>query len=501
MPDPSPNPEAPPETTAPVQEAQGAGSPEPSAATPAQSLDLSPVVPKTDDETIEFETVSVETKPNAVVEAKVTIAADVFAKRIEDILKKLRQTVVVDGFRRGHAPMRLLSRIYGKDARAECIERVKKHIVAQVAKEKNYKPLGEGKVVDSKAEEGKAAEITLNFEIIPRVEFDEAVLEGLTVSAPRRELTEDQVNKELEQLQNASATFEAKPDTATYEKGDGVVVDVFVTNEKGRNVAEHSRLDEFLPTPEETLPPEVINALAGCAIGQHLDVTASHESKDDSDAQVETYTYHVDLKGLKTRRVPVLDDDFAKDVDPECPTLEALREKTRKQLQEQVDEKNRSEAVAAICDALLEKIPFDVPDSLVYADAHHTIKQQEESFKQMGISLAQILGPRVNDYISSTKVNAKRRVRIAMLTNAIIEKKEFKVGEEALTEEFERLGAKVGRSALAIRAHYEAKKRVEELEQDLLSKQVEDYLLGQVQVQPVSISSDKNESKSGDANA
>jgi FKBP-type peptidyl-prolyl cis-trans isomerase (trigger factor) len=90
-----------------------------------------------------------------------------------------------------------------------------------------------------------------------------------------------------------------------------------------------------------------------------------------------------------------------------------------------------------------------------------------------------------------------------MVANAIALKKEFKVGEEALAAEFERLGAKAGRSALAIRAHYEAKKRMGDLEQELISKQVEDYLLAQIKVEtvPASANADSGESNSGEPNA
>lgn len=503
MPDHTPNPETSPETSAPSQETQGVGSPETAAAAPAQSLDLSPVIPKSEQESVPFETVSVETKPDAVVEAKVVIPAEEFAKRIEKILKDLRDKVVVDGFRRGHAPMRILARIYGKEARADCVEKAKPSIVTQLAKDKNLKVLGDANVVEFKAEEGQPAEITLSFEIIPQVEFDEAVLSGLAVTAPKHELTEEMVDKELEKLQQSSATFEVKPEGATYEKDDGVVVDIFVTDEKDRNVPNLSRLDEFIAIPEENLPAKVINALVGCSIGQHLDVTIPPELGEDGAEKAPALIYHVDLKGLKTRRVPALDDEFAKDVDADCPTVEALREKTRKGLQDQIDEKNRSNAINAIYDALLKKIEFSVPASLVYADAQQTIKQQEEMFKQMGISLAQILGPRTKEYINSTKTNAERRVRIAMVANAIALKKEFKAGEEALTAEFERLGAKVGRSALAIRAQYEAKKRIGDLEQELISRQVEDYLLGQIKVEtvPASANADSGESNSGEPNA
>jgi len=114
-----------------------AGQPEPPAA--GQGINLEPVKKKLPP--LPFELLSLEKGEGAEVKVKVRVTAEDFEFRMDDTLKDLRRKVAVDGFRRGNTPMRIIRRLYGKEAREDVVDKARESIVERVAGEKGLKSL------------------------------------------------------------------------------------------------------------------------------------------------------------------------------------------------------------------------------------------------------------------------------------------------------------------------------------------------------------------------
>lgn len=441
-------------------------------------LDLSPVIKKKEEEDIPFEVLSTESKPGSCIEAKVQVSEADFEKRLEGILKDLRKNVVVDGFRRGHAPLRMLRNMYGKEARKETVEKMKEKVVPAVAKQNDWKLVGESELKDFEAEAGKPLVATYTFEIYPKIEVSDEALESVAVDVESVDVTDAMVGVEIDKLRQANSTFEAKAEGEAFDpENDGVAVDLFVTDPHGHNVAELSRMEEFIARPKDELPEPVVQAMAGKKAGDHVETVVPSGDEDG-----EPLTYHVDIQSVKTLKSPALDDEFAKDVSDKFQTFEDLRKDIRRDLEEQKEEKRKSDAIAAIVKVLTETIPFEVPQTLVMATAASRIDREEQALRKYGINLSQVLGDKVKGYVEAATQGAEASVKASLLLRAVAERKGFEVGDDDIQKEFERLGEKAGRSAMAIRAQYEARKKLDELKTELLQRKLEDFLLDKAKV-------------------
>jgi len=470
-----------------------AGQPEPPAA--GQGINLEPVKKKLPP--LPFELLSLEKGEGAEVKVKVRVTAEDFEFRMDDTLKDLRRKVAVDGFRRGNTPMRIIRRLYGKEAREDVVDKARESIVERVAGEKGLKTVGDVAVLDFTREEGQPVEITMRFEVMPEIEVSADLLTTLEVQAPYREMSEALVDAELERLRQANATYEAKAEGAAFEKGDGALLDVYVTDERGSNLPDYSRFDEFLPEPEKILPPSVAEALIGKKPGEAFDVKAEMK-ENDGKTPGQVFTYHVELKGVKSRRVPALDDDFAKDLGEQYETLEALKTAVRDEIAGRIEAGNRTAALDAALTAILEKVPFAAPKTLVMNVTADRVERDEEQFKKYGLSLRQIFGSRMSEYIASATKTAEQTVKRYLVLKAIGDRENMEVTEEELMAEFERLGKEAGRSALAIRAQFEARKKLEDLRADLRARKVEDFILQRVKIVRVAPKPEGEAAESGE---
>ncbi len=464
-----------------------------SQAAPAAELDLTPVIKK-DDEDVPFETLSFEAKPGSRIDAKVQVEEPVFEKRLESILKDLRRNVVVDGFRRGHAPIRMLRNLYGKEAQIDALEKMKESIIPSLAKEKGWEVLGEAEVTDSTLEPGKPAQVTYSFEILPKVEVPDDVIKSISVDVEKHDVTDDRVEEEIEKLRQANATFEAKAENASFDpETDGIAVDVFVTDASGNNVSQLSRMDDFLPKPKDLLPPEVVDAIKGKKAGTHVDVKVSTAGDPETDqAKQEPLDYHVDLKSIKTLRLPALDDEFAKDINAKFSSLDDLRKDIRRDLEEQEQQRRRNESLANVLKALMEKVPVDVPKSLVATTAASRIDREERMLRQYGLGLSQVLGDRVGEFVERVTGDAEASVKADLLLRSVAQRLGVEVTDEEMDKEFARLAEQAGRSPMAIRAQFEARKQLDDLKDQLRRRKVEDHILQHAKVKLVAPAKEKS---------
>jgi len=448
-----------------------------------------PLIEKKEDN-VPFEIAGVETKPLSTVEVKVTITAEDFAKRLDDIYKNIRRSVAIDGFRRGNAPLKILHTIYGKEARNECAERMRESVIRRVAEQKEWEKVNDGLLVSVVAEEGKPAEITYSFEIMPKVEIPDELLASLAAKAEHRQMTEDLVTSAIEKLRADNTTYEAKAEGEAFAKGDGAALDVFVTDSKGRNLADLSQFDEFLPHPETTLPPEVAQALEGRKVGDTLDVTVAppahdHEHEHEHEHAHEPLVYHVEIKSIKSPRVPNLDDDFAKDVDEKYKSLDDLKKALHSEISARIEDENRKASIRAILDAIYEKVDFEPPASLVASLTNKHLGHDEEVLKRHGLSLRQLYGNHFQSYMRNAAGQSFLFLKDFLSLQSLGKRLNVEVTDADLDAEFEREAKEAGRTPLAIRAQYEAKKRIDDLRSSLRQKKVEDYLLGRVKLEIV----------------
>ena len=269
-------------------------------------------------------------------ELDLEIPADEVTKAVDRVAKDFAKVARVPGFRPGKAPITLIRRRFADDIKGEVLQSLVPEHIERAVTEQKLTPVSQPQVQTLDFNEGQPLKFKAVFEVLP--EFELASYKDLKFEMPAMEVGDEDVTKTLEEMRERAAAF-APAEGRPVEDGDYVQLKLTGTPEGG---GEPLQADSVLCHigAEETMAPFNEN-LRGVNIGDHKDFDVDYPA-DYPDAKLagKTYHYSVDVLGIKTKKLPELNDDFAKDVS-DATTLDELKKKIREGLEHQRDHKQK----------------------------------------------------------------------------------------------------------------------------------------------------------------
>ena len=313
---------------------------------------------------------------------------EAYSKRIQKYAKEL----TIPGFRKGHVPTSVIERKFGDAIREESTFDAMEDALKEAYQslEKKDQPIAfstpvlqdEDKLVPFK----KNSDITFTvvYDIMPRFELPKYT--GLEVEIPEVEITEEDVDKEIERYREQNAIVRSKDGSA--ESGDIVTVDYIELNEDGTEI-ESTKRDGFTFTLGSGYNfYKLDKEIEGMKTGEEKTVTKTYTEEDDVPGYSgKTVTLRVKLTALKSRELPAVDDDLAQDIKEEYKTVADLRKGIRENFQKRVDTALQHDKENAILDKLATETEIAVPESMIKAqlDSHW-----RQFVRQMGITEEQM---------------------------------------------------------------------------------------------------------------
>ncbi len=293
-------------------------------------------------------------------ELDLEIPAEDVQKAVERVAREFARVAKVPGFRPGKAPVPLIRRRFADDIKGEVLQSLVPDQIQRAVKDRNLMPITQPHVDHVDYAEGKPLKFRAIFEVLP--EFDLGSYKALDVEVEAAAITDADVEKTLEESRERAATF-VPVEGRAIAKGDFAQLKLIGTPADG---GEPLQADSVLCHigAEETLEAFTEN-LVGAQTGDHRRFEVTYPT-DYPDAKLagKKYTYTVEVLGIKEKKLPELNDEFAKDVS-DSQTLEELRGKIRQGLEAERDQRHN----AAVRDALLAKLvaahDFPVPETLV----------------------------------------------------------------------------------------------------------------------------------------
>ncbi len=426
-------------------------------------------------ELIAFTRGEVKDEEGSVKRYCVEVAPEILGTKLEEVLQSLRKTVIVEGFRRGKAPVSLLKTRYGKDAEQDALNEIAASVTEQIIEADALNVVGEPTLHDSKVEADKPVALEIDIEVRPTVDV-QGYTDG-TYEVEVAAVTDAGVEARLEELRKSNATYEPVADKAQgYAKGNGAALDIVVVGPDGKRMESLCQENMFLRDPQQSLLTEVAEALVGKKPGETFEQKVSRTVKNRT-GEEETYvdTYTVTVREIKECILPELDDEFAKDLG-DYATLDDLRKSVRETQESQADSQKRRQVVDKVLDHLIEVNAFSAPRTLVNAQQYQNVSRQINQLRMFGMDPAK-MGFNTEAYMEVARVQAERDVKSMLLVEEIAKKEKLVVGDADVDQEIERLAKAQGRKPLAVRARLEAEKRLDGLKDELLGRKVEDYLM------------------------
>lgn len=309
-------------------------------------------------------------------------------------LAKYSKELTLNGFRKGKAPAALIESKFGESILSESFTAMLDKAVGEVftpadekdAVEKEFKPI-DSRALDLINEDqifpikkGQDIVCEIKYDVYPQFELGQYT--GLKVEYSADDFDEEVEKNELEALRNRNAMIENKgSDTA--EVADIATVDMVEIGEDGAEI-EETKKDDYVFTLAETpaAPYELDAEICGMKIGEIKSIT--REYGEGSPYAGQKKTYKVELKKLKVRTLPELDDDFAEDVDSKYKTIEDLKKGLHEKAMNDYNRRVESVKVDAALAEIAKNTPVEVPQMLIDNDLEEKWYGFVQQFTQNG---------------------------------------------------------------------------------------------------------------------
>ena len=418
-------------------------------------------------------------------ELELEIPADEVSKAMERVAKEFARLARVPGFRPGKAPIPLIKKRFAEDIKGEVLQTLVPQRVEKAVAEQKLTPVSQPQVDKVEYNEGQPVKFRASFEVLP--EFALGNYKNLEIEMPEMQITDESVAETLAEMQQRAATFTPVEGRAV-QNDDFVQVKLHGTPEGG---GDPLQADSVLchVGAEETMEPFNEN-LRGANVGDHKNFDVEYPA-DYPDAKLagKKFHYSVDVLGVKTKTLPEINDEFAKDVS-DAASLEELKKKIRESLEHERDHRQKELQREKVLAELVKLHAFPVPDSLVEHQMDVRLERVVRSLAQQGVD------PRaVNvDWMSlrrRQKERARDDVKAELVVDRIATEEQIDVTEGELQHELEHVASHGGESAEAIRARLTKQGALDRMKAKLRSDKTVDWLAQNARVKTVAAASAK----------
>jgi trigger factor len=383
------------------------------------------------------------------VRLDVEVPPDAVRQGVEAKVRELGRKVRVPGFRPGKAPRRVIENHLGRDyIYMEALQEELPGWYSQAVVETDLRPIDRPEIhFDEPLDEKEGFKFSATVSVRPEATLGE--YKGLEVPKREIEVTDEEVDEQLEEMRGQFATLAAIEDRPVQE-GDFVIIDF-----RGERMATGEPLeggeaeDYMLEVGRGELLEDFEKNLVGMKAGERkqFGVTFPPDYAEEP-LRGQSVLFHVNVKEIKERDLPPLDDEFAKEAS-EFETLEELRAAVREQLEEAVGQRVEGEFRGRVLDAVTEAAEVEVPEVMLHEKAHEMVQSFERSIRAQGMEpeqYYQLAGSSHADLEERVRPDAEDTVKKELVLDAVAAAEGIEADEDEVMHEIGHLAEDSERS-------------------------------------------------------
>jgi len=350
--------------------------------------------------------------------------------------RRVVQRIVIPGFRKGKAPRRIVENFIGRESLLnEVLDTMIYEVTDKAIEEQELEASGLPKI-----EELELDPFTFKAVVPLRPEVDLGDYISLRVPYEPEEVSEDDIEGRLDELRQSLATWD--PVERQVALGDLVTVGIKATVED-RNIVDEEDTTYFLDADGSNPLPGFAQKMEGLeAEKQHeFTIEIPDDYRDDSLAGKEA-AFTVDIKDIKERILPELDDEFAKGLPEEYDSLEALKTEIEKGLAEETETRSKRQYEDEVVTAMLDAATMDLSPVMLDHEIEHIEEDQNKLFQQLNIrrdDYLQSIGTTSVEQRAQARTEAEQRIRRTFALNKLAELEGIEVSEEDLAARIEEI--------------------------------------------------------------
>jgi len=396
--------------------------------------------------------------PDCTRELVIDVPADEVAAAWRKVAANYRKYAKIPGFRAGKVPESVVRRRFAAEIRKEVIDTLLPERFNKAVSEQNLRPVGQPKVTELTLEDESPLHAKAIFEILPAFSIDG--YKDVKVDKPSVEITEEEFQHELGHLRDSRATIEPVEEDRALQDGDWAEISYKgqIQPAQADNPATTTPEGADEPQPAEAQPVEsepiggentlveiggkdtveaFTNSLRGVKPGQELKVEVIYPA-DYSETKLagKTVAYDVEVKAIKKRILPELNDDFAKELGhyEDYAALEAsVREYIASRKRRSVETETKDRLFAA----MTERFTFPVPESLVQEQIDTRLERGLRALAAQGMQPEQMRKLDFTRLRAAQRDSALAEVKTNILLDRIAGEENITVDDEELDRELQ----------------------------------------------------------------
>ena len=390
--------------------------------------------------------------PECTRDVEVEIPAGEVSAAFRNVLKKYTRQARIPGFRAGKVPTSLIRSRFDEQIRQDVVEQLLPRHFRNALDAKGVQPISQPQVTELHLQDGEPLRFKALFEVMP--ELDLTGYGDIKVEREAAELTDAEWEAELERVRDSRSTME--PVNEDRELRDGDFAQITFTGEV--TAGEGPVVDEPIAGQDVSLEvggkntlPAFNDALRGAKPGHELKFEVTYPA-DFGEPRLagKTIGYHVEVKGIKHRNAPEMDDELARQLGS-YETMDEFKTKLREHLS--ADKQRQAEAATKdkVLEALAEKYSFPVPESLVQQQVEARLDRGLRALAQQGMPQEQMRQLDFGRLRVAQREGALGEVQGTMLLDKIAHMENIEVTDAELHRELEMLALQTREPVQALR--------------------------------------------------
>lgn len=440
------------------------GQTEPAAVSNPEAISANPAEPTDDEEVVDINL-------GCLREVEVEIPADVVSKEWDSMVQRYTKVARVPGFRKGKVPASLVRNRFAEDIKTDVLEALLPEYFRQAVIKQGFMPISKPEVYSLQTEEGKPIRFKAAFEIMPDIELGN--YQGIKVTPPEVNVTDEDVEAELRQLQERQASYDPVNEDRPLQDGDFAQISF---QAQAKDEPAKATTDEPATPPEpadgESKPkasqpvqmdevlveiagantiPEFSENLRGMKAGEErtFDVTYPAEYHESRLAG-KTLSYTAKVNAIKRKTTPELSDDFAKELSQDLQSLDDLKKRLRESIYAERQHRSMHEAREHLLNQLTEIHNFPVPETLIRRQIDFRLEQWLRSLAAQGMRTEDMKRMDFKRLRASQREAATREVKANMLLEKIAEAEQLQASDEEVQQEVRTLAQQTKQTPEAV---------------------------------------------------
>ncbi len=417
--------------------------------------------------------VNIEDISSIKKKVSIEISEDQVTKEVDSFYRELGRKAKIKGFRPGKVPRNILERHFKDYVKAEVVQKLVQDTYPTALSETNLHPVSNPMIDPGDMESGKPFQYSATIEVKPEIKLEEYL--GLNIEGKKEEVKDEEVEERLKGLQNLHANLKTIQEARPIQNGDFVIVD-YEARMDGKPLEEGKAIDLTVEVGSGRFIPAFEEKLIGLRLEEEKEIEVSFpEDYGYKKWAGKTISFHVKIKEIKEKILPILDDEFAKDLG-DYSSLEELKDKLKQEIEREKKLALERQLKDQMVDQLLQKNTFEVPESLVEEQTKTLVSDTKLRLATQGIKI-DTLGISEEKLQEDYREAAMRQVRTFLILEKIAGQEGITVTDEEVEDRFREISERTHQKFDVVKRYYEKNGLIPEVKAGIMNEKTLNLLL------------------------